>query len=385
MNTRVSVYQAACLGTLQFLFLLTWVVYATYLGDLLNHVGLPRQLATPFLLFDQLIIAVADVMLGFYADRFFSKGGRLVRPVLILNLLSCAAFITLPLLTNTLPVVFIGLTAIWLASSSVLRAPLYASIARSAGASGNAVLLLGLGLAAAVSPYLGLALKTLSPLIPFLLSGGALAIATLAFGRFESGLPAPQPTQKSRPSLASLSFLLPIILLLGAGYQIHFFVNSVPLFKAINEADNLPYFMPVFWIGFSLAVYPGAKLATSIWGYEKTLTAAATLGAICSSALMVMPDMLQLVLMQLLLGAAWGVALLSALGLAAEAGHAGRESTYIGLLFSCLAVATVARIAIGWDPARVNLDSNLHLTTILWSVAAIWAFYLMKRTRPATA
>ena len=57
------------LGLVQFLFLLTWVVYVIFLGDLLGKMGLPKDFVPRLLLLDQLLFACADVLLGVYADR----------------------------------------------------------------------------------------------------------------------------------------------------------------------------------------------------------------------------------------------------------------------------------------------------------------------------
>jgi hypothetical protein len=79
------------------------------------------------------------------------------------------------------------LTLIWAVTSSALRAPPLSLVGKHAARPAQPVLvalsLLGLGVANAMSPYLGLTLRGVDPRIPFLLSSVALALVTLGWWR----------------------------------------------------------------------------------------------------------------------------------------------------------------------------------------------------------
>ena len=92
--------QLSYLGLVQFLFLLTWVVSAIYLGPLLAKLGLPKEFAPRLLLLDQVLFACANVLLGLYADRVMRLFRGMAPGVLILNLIACLAFIAIPWLTD---------------------------------------------------------------------------------------------------------------------------------------------------------------------------------------------------------------------------------------------------------------------------------------------
>jgi hypothetical protein len=170
---------------------------------------------------------------------------RSLAPVVLgLNLIACLAFVALPHLRVGDAALFVGLVALWVVTSSVLRAPLYALIARRGQAPGRAtaVALLGMGLAAALAPYLGTALKGIDPLLPFTLSGVSLALATVGFAAWESRQRPADHVADSvpRPAFTSVGRLLAAMLLLGAGLQVHVFVNAAPLYKGLADPALLP-------------------------------------------------------------------------------------------------------------------------------------------------
>jgi len=360
------------LALLQCFFLLTWVVYVVYLPDLVADLGWPAHWVPRLLLLDQLLFALADVVLGRYGDRVLGRFGRFAPFVLTLNLVSCVAFVALPYAGLAGAGVFLALTVVWLVTSAVLRAPLYGLIAQRAAGQGNVALLLGMGVASALSPYLGQVLKTIDPGLVFALSGIALALATLAFSRQEPDLPS--SASQAQPDGKTLKRLVLAMLFLGLGFQMHFFVNAAPLFKAVAPADSLPWLMPVFWIGFSLAVYPGSGLIDRL-GPGAVLARAAWVGAGASLVCLVQPALPVLLGLQLVAGAAWGLIFLSALGLAGQAGRSGRESTYLGLLFASLAVAAAVRIGLGWKEVAWPPELGLPLAAAAWVLGAVLAWH----------
>ncbi len=102
--------------------------------------------------------------------------------------------------------------------------------------------------------------------------------------------------------------------------------------------------MPVFWIGFNIAMFP-ASLLTKRYGGYAVMGAAALLGALAIVATHLAQSLDLLVAAQFASGAAWGVILMSAFTVAFTVGAHGGEGRMTGLLFSTLALATLARMA----------------------------------------
>jgi hypothetical protein len=370
------------LGLVQFLFLLTWVVYAIFLGDLFAKLGLPKEFVPRLLLLDQLLFACADVLLGLYADRAMRLFRGLAPVVVGLNLIACSAFIALPHLAAGAPGLFLGLTALWVLTSSVLRAPLYALIARRGHEPGRATAasLLGIGLAGALAPYLGVALKGADPLLPFALCGASLALATLGFAAWEA---AQRPADRvadslPRPALSRMRRLLLAMLLLGAGFQVHVFVNAAPLYKGLADQALLPWLMPVFWIGFSLAAQVGKPLLEHL-GIGRGFALSAVLGTLACAGCLVAPSLPVLILLQALAGVAWGGVFLAGLGLAGEAGRHGREGLFVGALFAGLALGAAARIGLTLAGVSFSTQVTVPLAAALWGMGALLCLAWLRR------
>lgn len=373
--TRRQAWLDRYLGLLQFLFLLTWIVYVIFLGDLLERAGLPKRFAPRLLLIDQLLFACCDVVLGLYADRSLTLLRRLTPLILTLNLLACLIFASLPTLAAIAPSLLIAATVVWVVTSTVLRAPLYGAIARrsSNAAHGTAWSLAGMGLASMAAPYLGVVLKGMDPGLPLLLSGVALALATLGFGQWERAQPTLViPASAIRPHWRDLRLPMFTLLLLGAAFQLHFFVNAAPLFKLVADPDKLTWLMPIFWGGFSLAVYPGMRLLR-VFSPHRLLAFSSLLGAGACLACMAAPGLVGLILLQAIAGAAWGLSFLSALELAGATGHQGRESTFIGLIFASLALAAAWRIGLNLADIQFPAVATQALAAGLWTAGAVSA------------
>ena len=177
---RIGVYLAA----VQFVFTLTWTIYVIFLPKLAAQAGIPRQAVVFILLADQVIFAVMDFAAGAAADRVARVLGRLGYAILALTLLSCLAFLLLPYVAPAgIPSVLLGLTALWAVTSSALRAPPLVLLGKYAPEPTlpwlSALSLLGLGVAAAISPYLTIALRDIDPRLPFVASSVGLALATM--------------------------------------------------------------------------------------------------------------------------------------------------------------------------------------------------------------
>ncbi len=380
------------LALLQLFFTLGWTVYAIYLPQLAAQVGIPRSAVILILMLDQAIFTLADFATGIAADKVSKAVGRLGHLVGAITLLSCAAFLALPFVAGmgdaAIPV-FLALTITWAITSSALRAPpimlLGKYCAQPTHPYLSALAMLGYGLAGAVAPYLAIALRGVDPRLPFLLA--SLAVALTAFGltaveRMVARAPAlAKPAGPARafgsPATASVIFAAAMVVL-ALGYQMHFAINSGPLFLRFAKPDDLVWLMPVFWVGFNIAMFP-AGLVTKKWGGYVVMGLFGLIGAAAIVGAALAPGLGAMTAAQFLAGAAWGCILMSAFTVAFAIGENGAEGRMSGLLFSALALATFARMAavatgLQADPAFAALLS--WIPTLCWALAGAALLYL---------
>jgi hypothetical protein len=195
----------------------------------------------------------------------------------------------------------------------------------------------------------------------------------LAAGAQASPQVATKPKQAELPTQATPVrplWFLAAALLLGLGFQIHFSLNSAPLYLRFAKPPDLEYLMPVFWIGFNLLMLP-ATMATRRLGGLQVMAGGAVAAALASMIAVKSGSLGLLVAMQFIAGGAWGCILMSAVAAALAIGSSqgGREGTITGALFSVLAVATLARMAL--VAAQLNADT-LYAVLIQWSPPVAW-------------
>ncbi len=372
------------LATLQFFFMLTWVVYVIYLPGLAGQAGIDKRWVPWILMLDQAIFVVCDWAAGVYADRVASVFGRLGRQVAWVTAFSGAAFLAMP---HVAPMGgaagFLALTVFWSITSSALRAPPLVLLGRHMAQSRQpwlaAMYLLGLGVAAAIAPYLGGALKDVDPRVPFAAASAVLVLVTLGLAAAERDWVGTTSTLQERewrfrtvPAIAVLAFALAVALF-GFGFQVHFSVNSAPSYARLASADQLPKLMPVFWVGFNLAVLPASLLAKRFGG-PLVMAAAGVAGVAALLACSRAMELDRLIVAQFAVGACWGAILMSAVSAGIAVGHPGKEGTITGMLFSMLAVAALARIGmvvgkVAEKPALAALAGDFP--AMAWGLATI--------------
>ncbi|HYC46146.1 MAG TPA: MFS transporter [Burkholderiales bacterium] len=371
---RVGVYFAV----VQLFFTLTWTVYVIFLPKLAAQAGIPKHWVVYILLLDQLVFVVMDYAMGVMADRVSKVLGRLGYIVLAVTLGSCLAFLLLPFAAPAGAAwLFLALTVLWAVSSSALRAPPLALLGKYAPQPAvpwlSALSLFGLGLAGAVSPYLTIVMRDLDPRLPFAISSIALALATAGIMWAERTLAKDSPsaaaaTVTPKPNAPVAGFLI-AALLVGIGFQIHFSLNTAGQYLKLAKPDQLPYLMPVFWIGFNVLMLP-ASLATKRYGGIAVACAGAVIAAIAAFGATRAGSLETLVALQFIAGGGWGCVLMSAVAAAVAIGHTGREGKLTGGLFSLLALAAFARIAI--LAAELNKDPG-YAAAFAWAPVAAWA------------
>ena len=374
---RVGLY----LALVQFLFATTWTVYVIFLPKLAAQVGIGKPVVIFILMMDQVIFAFMDYAAGTMADKVSRVIGRLGRIMVAVTVISCLAFMLLPLVApQGVAWLFIALTIVWSATSSALRAPPLVLLGKYAAKPAvpwlAALSLFGLGLAGAIAPYLTVALREADPRLPFAVSSIALVLATAGIVFVERHLaaqpaaPAPDSSAAAvdKPAHPAFWFLFGAALL-GLGFQIHSALNSAPQYLRFAKPADLEYLMPVFWIGFSLLMLP-ASLATRRYGGFAVMAAGSLLGALATWLAAGAGSLNALVATQFVAGGAWGCVLMSAVSAALAIGHTGREGQLSGALFALLAVVTLARMGV----VAAQLDKVPQFAALLaWAPVATLA------------
>jgi Major Facilitator Superfamily len=350
-GNRAGIY----LAFLQLVFTLGWTIYVIYLPKLAKEVGIAPTAVILLLMLDQAIFTVTDTAMGIAADRIASLIGRLGMIVAVLTAISCAAFVALPFvagLGSGTQFFFVALIVMWSITSSSLRAPPLLLLGKYSARPNipflSALVMLGYGLAGAVSPYLGVVLRDVDARLPFVISSAVLLVTTLALSRVERDLAGEAlPTRSTaRPkSFGAVPIIfIAAMILLALGYQLHFSINSAPFYLRFAKPADLQWLMPVFWIGFNIAMFP-ACLIVKHRGGLLVMGVAGLLGAVAVLVAEIAGGLNTLVVAQFTAGAAWGCMLMSAVSAALAIGHTGAEGKVTGLVFSALALATFARMA----------------------------------------
>jgi len=348
---RTGVY----LAVLQLVFTLGWTTYVIYLPKLAAQVGIAPTAVILILMLDQAVFTISDTAMGIAADRITGLFGRIGLFVGILTAISCAAFVALPFVAGAGPgaqVWFIVLIVIWAVTSSALRAPPLTLLgkhhARPKVPFLAALAMLGYGLAGAVSPYLGVVLRDQDPRLPFLISSVVLLITTLALSRVERGAAedaaTAEPATPAKPLGRMPIVFIASMVILSLGSQLHFSINSAPFFLRFAKPDQLQWLLPVFWIGFNIAMFPASSVVKHRGGLF-VIGAAGLLGALAVLGAELAGNLNMLIAAQFVAGAAWGCMLMAAVSAALAIGENGAEGKLVGLVFSALALATFARMA----------------------------------------
>jgi Major Facilitator Superfamily len=351
-GNRTGVY----LAILQLVFTLGWTTYVIYLPKLAAQVGIAPTSVILILMLDQAIFTIADTAMGIAADKIARLVGRIGLFVGMVTVLSCAAFAALPFVAGTGPGArgwLIALIVIWAITSSALRAPPLTLLAKYRAKPSipflAALAMLGYGLAGAVAPYLGVVLRDHDARLPLVVSSVVLLITALALSKIERGRTPEaatpnQPLEPTKPlGKVSVIFIASMVIL-ALGYQLHFSINSEPFFLRFAKSGDLQWLLPVFWIGFNIAMFP-ASVITRHRGGLVVMGSAGLLGALAVLGAELAGSLNTLIVAEFIAGAAWGCMLMSAISAALAIGERGAEGKVLGLVFSALALATFARMA----------------------------------------
>lgn len=373
---------ALYLAGVQYFFFSCWTVYALYLPGLLESVGIAPARAAWVLMADQILFAVFDVAAGFAADRSRLLYGRIGPWVLGATVVSCLAFLLLPwagMAGDGGAALLLLLAGLWAITSSALRAPVFSMLCRYAARPQvpalSGIALAGMALAGATAPYLSTLMRGQDPRLPF-------AVASLALLATASGLiwaeralgktaPAAQAPAAPKPATLSPGLLFPLAALGALAFQAFFHLDAAPRYLQDAKPEQLPWLMPVFWIGFHVGIFGVGPIATRLgngWLFALACALGATGAAVSGS----LPGLAVAIAGQALAGLGWGAALAAAFGLVSECARARPatpEATFLGILFSMLAVATFMRMGL----VALGLPGRPEWTTMLIALPAlIW-------------
>lgn len=380
------------LGSVQFFFTLGWTVYVLYLPELLKGAGLAATWLPVLLMADQLIFAVMDVAFGVVADRLAEGYRKLARLLLVLTTVSAIAFLLLPMSGGVSPATLVGVLAVWVLSASVVRAPTLVLLAKRARVAQQGRLVTwyvaGIALASALSPFAGMLLKGADPRLPFAVSALTLLVAVIVLLRF-SGNIAPKASAAEPQPIAFQAYvpLLIVLALASSGFQLHAFANAAPQYLAHTGKENLPWLMPVLWVGFFLAL-PGAGAVIKRFGALAVAAGGTLLTALSSYAAARAGSLEMLVVLQLLAGIGWAAAFAGLMEQAAAFGTRGAEGLFMGSFFSVLAVSSFARIGfvsqlLPQHPALKEMQFVLPAALLLMAGVLAVAYALKKPQAPA--
>jgi MFS family permease len=368
------------LAVLQLVFTLGWTTYAVYLPKLAAEVGIAPTAVIFILMLDQAIFTVADTAMGIAADKLSPYVGRLGLFVGLTAAISSAAFVALPFVAGVGAAAqgwFIALIVVWSITSSALRAPPLTLLGKYRTRPQvpflAALAMLGYGIAGAVSPYLGVVLREHDPRLPFVISSVVLLLTALALSRIEYDVvrdtTPPTPAEAAKPLGSTSIIFIAAMVALALGYQLHFAMNSAPYYLRFAKPPDVQWLMPVFWIGFNIAMFPASLIVKHrggliVMGTAGLFGALAIIGAEFAGSLNV------LIAAQFLAGAAWGCMLMSAVSAALAIGSTGAEGKVTGLVFSALALGTFARMAAVAGGLQKMPD---YAPLLQWAPVACWS------------
>jgi hypothetical protein len=237
----------------------------------------------------------------------------------------------------------------------------------------SALLMLGYGVAGALSPYLGVLLRDRDARLPFVVSSLVLLVTALALSKVErnaaDAVVPEMPRKPAKPFGALTVIFIAAMVILSLGYQLHFSLNSEPFYLRFAKPMDLQWLMPVFWIGFNIAMFP-ASVIVKHRGALIVMGAAGLLGAVAVFAAEIAGSLNTLIAAQFLAGCAWGCMLMSAISAALAIGDSGAEGKVTGLVFSALALATFARMAAVAGGLQKLPD---YAPLLHWAPVACWS------------
>jgi len=198
--------QVCGLAAVQGAIALMWVIYNLYLAELLVQMGLPRSLAAPLLIVENLLAMVMEPLMGSLSDQLQQQIGTRLPLISLGVILAAGAFISLPAIALTGSAsagrwALLAMTIAWALAMTVFRSPALSLLGRYALATrlpqAASILTLVGGVAGAMGPLAGTLILSWGAGVAFGIGSGVLLLATVALRWL-------QPQQSVRTEAASV-------------------------------------------------------------------------------------------------------------------------------------------------------------------------------------
>ncbi len=367
---------SATIATVQGLLVLVWTLYALFLPQMAQAAGIGRGWVVWLLLADQVIFLLGDWAAGVYADRMARALRSVGAWVAGAALLSGLLLVVMPDIAQLhSPAVFVFVLLLWAASSSALRAPVFALLGRVGGVSRKSGVingaLIGVSLASAIGPLLTEVLRDVNPRVPLLAASLALVLATLPVLR----IGAPASAARAGVSRQALTAVIGLALVAGlAALGVQLFTVVAPQqFHALHPMAKLLW-SPLYWSGFAVGLLAGAMSGRSGAALRWAMAAIA-LGAAAMAMAKAAASVGLLAVSLTLAGGCWAVLYAWGLRTVLEWGRDCALGTPLGIYLSVLAGAAAARLLLTALGAVPHIDAAL-LASGLWLLAGVGMLWL---------
>lgn len=249
---------------------LMWLVYRTYLGNMLANWGFSAEFTTQLLAFEVLLALVMEPVFGLLSDRQQQYLGSRAPLITLGVILSAATFLGLPLLALlqlplrwVLPAVAIA----WALAMTIFRTPIYVWLLKSAPKQAELPLAMAIltmlgSFIAAIKGNIQTFLLTLGTIPAFLLGTIALLGASIFLRYFMP--PIEQPATTSTTPLPWRGLVQTTVMAIALAWGSTVFTNVLKSLQWGVMTTNLLLAVtaiPVGWLALRYAKYPLMAIA----------------------------------------------------------------------------------------------------------------------------
>ncbi len=297
---------------------LTWVIYNLFLPQLLTQFGFPATLTVGLLIFENLLAAVMEPLMGNFSDRTQRWLGTRFPVIAIGVILAASLFITIPTVFVfgqgwtgaarwSLPIVLVG----WSLSMAIFRSPVLSLLGRYAFATrlpqAASILTLVGAVAGAIAPLANSFLLRLGAPIPFTAGSLSLLVAAAALRTVSPPESTAQATKEPAQSIA----ILPLIFIFGAGAGIsigfRLMMQTFPaILKAQSSSGGANVLLSLIFLTVAITAIPAGTFATRL-GNQKAMLLGLCAMAVGLLLLLALPYPLLAGLLAVILGAAFSL------------------------------------------------------------------------------
>lgn len=297
---------------------LTWVIYNLFLPQLLTQSGFPATLTVGLLIFENLLAAVMEPLMGSFSDRTQRWLGTRFPVIAIGVILAASFFVAIPTLFVfgqgwagaarwSLLIVLVA----WSLAMAIFRSPALSLLGRYAFATrlpqAASILTLVGAVTGAIAPLANNFLLRLGAPIPFAAGSLSLLIAAAALRSVSPPAPTANATKEPAQSIA----ILPLIFIFGAGAGISIgFRLMMQTFPAILKAQSgngeTNLLLSLIFLTVAITAIPAGTFATRLGNQKAMLLGLCTM-AIGLLLLLALPYPVFAGLLAVVLGAAFSL------------------------------------------------------------------------------